>query len=73
MSERRPAAAPNDARESALALGGSRLIAGVDEVGRGALAGPLCVAAAIFDCAKLPAGVDDSKKLNAARREALVP
>jgi ribonuclease HII len=73
MIERRAVVGPSDARESALARAGSRLIAGVDEVGRGALAGPLCVAAAIFDCRRLPAGVDDSKKLNAERREALFP
>jgi ribonuclease HII len=73
MIERRSVAGPSAARESALTRAGVQLIAGVDEVGRGALAGPLCVSAAIFDCAKLPEGVDDSKKLNAARRESLFP
>jgi ribonuclease HII len=46
-------------------------IAGVDEVGRGPLAGPVCVAAVILDPDNLPAGLDDSKKLAAPRREAL--
>jgi len=46
-------------------------VAGFDEVGRGPLAGPVCVAAVILDPDNLPFEVDDSKKLNAARREAL--
>ncbi len=46
-------------------------VAGVDEVGRGPLAGPVCVAAVILDPDNLPQGVDDSKKLSARRREAL--
>jgi ribonuclease HII len=46
-------------------------VVGIDEVGRGPLAGPVCVAAVILDPDNLPEGVDDSKKLNAARREQL--
>ncbi|HUO55768.1 MAG TPA: ribonuclease HII [Rhodoblastus sp.] len=46
-------------------------VAGIDEVGRGPLAGPVCVAAVILDPADLPAGLEDSKKLTARRREAL--
>lgn len=46
-------------------------VAGVDEAGRGALAGPVVAAAVILDPARLPQGIDDSKKLNAARREVL--
>jgi ribonuclease HII len=53
-----------------LALG-ARWIAGVDEVGRGPLAGPVGVAAVILDPDELPEGLDDSKALTAARREAL--
>ncbi len=49
------------------------LVAGVDEAGRGPLAGPLAVAAVILDPARPIAGLDDSKKLSAARREALYP
>ncbi len=50
---------------------GARWIAGVDEVGRGPLAGPVVAAAVILDREALPEGLNDSKKLNAARREAL--
>jgi len=51
----------------------SILIAGVDEAGRGPLAGPVSVAAVILDPARPIAGLDDSKKLSEARREALYP
>jgi ribonuclease HII len=46
-------------------------VAGIDEVGRGPLAGPVCVAAVILDRDNLPQGLDDSKKLNPKRRAAL--
>jgi ribonuclease HII len=48
-------------------------IAGVDEAGRGPLAGPVTVAAVILDPARPIAGLDDSKKLSEAAREALYP
>jgi len=49
-------------------------IAGVDEAGRGPLAGPVVVAAVVFAGTRTPVnGLDDSKKLTAARREALFP
>lgn len=51
----------------------SFFIAGVDEAGRGPLAGPLAVAAVILDPARPIAGLDDSKKLSEAKREALYP
>lgn len=47
------------------------LIAGVDEVGRGPLAGPVIAAAVILDPARPIAGLADSKKLSPARRERL--
>jgi ribonuclease HII len=47
------------------------LVAGVDEVGRGPLAGPVVAAAVILDPARPIAGVKDSKRLSARRREAL--
>ncbi len=50
---------------------GAVVIAGVDEVGRGPLAGPVTAAAVILDLANIPAGMNDSKKLTAKRREAL--
>ena len=52
---------------------GARAVAGCDEAGRGCLAGPVVAAAVILpDDARLP-GLDDSKKLSPAQREALVP
>jgi ribonuclease HII len=46
-----------------------RSIIGIDEVGRGALAGPVTVAAVLLDPDGLPAGARDSKRLSPARRE----
>lgn len=48
-------------------------IAGVDEAGRGPLAGPVSVAAVILDPQRPIAGLNDSKKLSESRREALYP
>jgi ribonuclease HII len=48
---------------------GHGLIAGVDEAGRGPLAGPVCAAAVILDARNLPAGVADSKRLTEKQRE----
>ena len=50
---------------------GAILVAGVDEVGRGPLAGPVTAAAVILDPARIPPGLNDSKRLSAKRREAL--
>ena len=47
------------------------LVAGVDEAGRGPLAGPVVAAAVILDDMKTIKGLDDSKKLTAPRREKL--
>lgn len=47
------------------------LLAGVDEVGRGALAGPVVVAAVILDLDQPLPDVDDSKRLSPRRREVL--
>lgn len=47
------------------------LIAGVDEAGRGPLAGPVCAAAVILDPASDISGLDDSKRLSASRRAEL--
>jgi ribonuclease HII len=46
-------------------------IAGCDEAGRGPLAGPVVAAAVILDPARIPRGLNDSKKLDADDREAL--
>jgi ribonuclease HII len=50
---------------------GARLVAGCDEAGRGCLAGPVIAAAVILDREDPIDGVDDSKVLPPARREAL--
>lgn len=51
----------------------SLLVAGVDEAGRGPLAGPVVVAAVILRPDHGVDGLDDSKRLTEARREALYP
>jgi ribonuclease HII len=52
-----------------LNLGG--LVAGTDEAGRGPLVGPVVAAAVILNPQNLPEGIDDSKRLSIAKREAL--
>ena len=47
------------------------IVCGIDEAGRGPLAGPVCAAAVILPPDWEPDGLDDSKKLSPARREAL--
>lgn len=59
--------------ESRLHAEGYRYVCGVDEVGRGPLAGPVVCAAVIMPCDNIIEGVDDSKKLTANRRRALAP
>jgi ribonuclease HII len=58
-------------QQSSLAWSVPGLIAGVDEAGRGPLAGPVVAAAVILDELNPIAGLADSKVLSAARREAL--
>ncbi|MBB63822.1 MAG: ribonuclease HII [Waddliaceae bacterium] len=57
--------------ESAAAANGFRVIAGVDEAGRGPLAGPVLAAACILPESIYLPGLDDSKKLSPAARERL--
>ena len=52
-----------------LEIGGR--VAGVDEVGRGPLAGPVLAAAVVLNPDDIPEGLNDSKALSAKRREAL--
>ena len=47
------------------------LTCGIDEAGRGPLAGPVCAAAVILPEGWIPDGLDDSKKLSPKKREAL--
>lgn len=62
---------PDFSFETAAAAKGFIAIAGVDEVGRGPLAGPVCAAAVILDPQNIPDGLNDSKKLTAKARDAL--
>lgn len=57
--------------ERALWKGGVRLIVGVDEAGRGPLAGPVVAAAVVFPSDVSITGIDDSKRLTPTRREEL--
>lgn len=60
-----------DVRQQPLVWRDDALVAGVDEAGRGPLAGPVVAAAVILDETQPIAGLADSKKLTAARREQL--
>ena len=50
---------------------GYETIAGLDEAGRGPIAGPVVAAAVILDQKKIPTGIDDSKKLSKTQRKKL--
>ncbi|HLK58660.1 MAG TPA: ribonuclease HII [Chthonomonadaceae bacterium] len=52
---------------------GYRCVAGIDEAGRGALAGPVVAACVVLPYACLPAGINDSKALTPAQRERCYP
>lgn len=62
---------PDFSHEEMLLARGARFVAGVDEAGRGPLAGPVVVAAVRLDPGNIPEGLNDSKKLSAERRDAL--
>ena len=62
---------PDYSFERAAHSRGLPLVAGVDEVGRGPLAGPVTAAAVILDPNNIPEGLNDSKKLSAKKRQAL--
>ncbi len=62
---------PDFSRESELIAQGFGPVAGVDEAGRGPLAGPVVVAACILESEAIPEGLNDSKKLTARKRETL--
>ena len=66
---------PSLRTERLLQREGFRVLAGMDEVGRGALAGPVSVGVVVIDetCRSAPAGVKDSKLLTASARERMVP
>ncbi len=62
---------PDYSIEASLCGNGAKAIAGIDEVGRGPLAGPVVAAAVIIDPSNIPNGLNDSKKISEKRREAL--
>ena len=62
---------PDFSLEEAALNRGYLRIAGVDEVGRGPLAGPVTAAAVVLNLADIPAGLNDSKKLSAKKRAAV--
>jgi ribonuclease HII len=66
-----PAIAPDFLYETQTLAQGALRVVGVDEVGRGPLAGPVTAAAVRLDPSRIPLGLRDSKTLTAARREAL--
>lgn len=57
--------------ENNLMQKGYKLVAGVDEVGRGPLAGPVCCACVIMPTNDIIPGIDDSKKISEKKREQL--
>lgn len=66
-----PIAPPTHGVERSLRRAGATLVAGVDEVGRGAWAGPVSVGAAITGLRRPPEGLTDSKLVPPRRRTEL--
>lgn len=62
---------PDYSYEKSAAAQGFKAVCGVDEAGRGPLAGPVCAAAVILPEGTVIEGLDDSKKLSEKKREAL--
>lgn len=62
---------PTNEHENALRTAGYRIVAGIDEAGRGPLAGPVCVAAVVLPDDFTHAVLNDSKQLSEAKRERL--
>lgn len=60
---------PDFSIELKLMTNGVRFVAGTDEAGRGPLAGPVVAAAVILDPDAIPAGLDDSKRMNKQARD----
>ncbi len=68
---KKPSQTADFALEMELIAAGRLRVAGVDEAGRGPLAGPVSAAAVILDPDRVPAGLADSKTLSEKRREEL--
>lgn len=62
---------PDYSFETAAFARGLARVAGVDEVGRGPLAGPVTAAAVVLDPARIPEGLRDSKSISKGRLEAI--
>ncbi|QIB35036.1 ribonuclease HII [Ancylobacter pratisalsi] len=62
---------PDFTHEATAWRAGDIPVAGADEVGRGPWAGPVVACAVVLDPARVPVGLDDSKKLKADKRERL--
>ncbi|UGX84967.1 ribonuclease HII [Phyllobacterium meliloti] len=62
---------PDFVTERRLLRDGAPFVVGIDEAGRGPLAGPVVAAAVILDPRRIPDGLDDSKRLTARKREEL--
>ena len=68
-SEALPSRRPHRRLENAFRAGGHTHVAGVDEVGRGCLFGPVVAAAVILDAGHPIRGLNDSKQIDPAKRE----
>lgn len=68
MPHERGMTGPDFKFEQAALENGAFIVAGVDEVGRGPLCGPVTAAAVVLDPANIPVGLNDSKKLTEKRR-----
>ena len=66
-----PPTRPDFSREAFAIAHGALWVAGVDEAGRGPLAGPVTAAAVRLDPKRIPLGLNDSKQLSVARRLSL--
>lgn len=68
MPQKRGMTGPNFDFEKAALKNGAFVVAGVDEVGRGPLCGPVTAAAVVLDPDNIPPGLNDSKKLTEKKR-----
>jgi len=71
VRESNPKTFPTFDLETAALAEGFDVVAGIDEAGRGPWAGPVVAAAVVLEAANIPAGLNDSKKLSAVRRDEL--
>jgi ribonuclease HII len=65
---KRDSTSPDFSFELAAKVRGFSIVCGIDEAGRGPWAGPVVAAAVVLDANNIPSGLNDSKKLTAAKR-----